>query len=97
MSKSLAVRVLANISSNDIRSVTGSNLYNIKKEIKLDPVRDPLPAVKRSLLEMKTAVPAQDLWRLPCLQKFLALKYAMEAKHQDTGEIDKLTESLCKS
>ena len=97
ISESLAVRVMANISSNDIRSVTGSNLFNIKKEIKLDPVRDPLPAVKRSLLEMKKSVPAQDLWRLPCLQKFLALKYEMEAKHQDTGELDRLTESLCKS
>ena len=87
----------ANISSNDIRSVTGSNLFNIKKEIKMDPVRNPLPVVKRNLLEMKASVPVQDLWRLPCLQKFLALKYTMEAKNQDTGELDNLIESLCKS
>ena len=54
----------------------------------MDPVRNPLPAVKRNLLEMKASVPVQDLWRLPCLQKFLALKYEMEAKHQDTGELE---------
>ena len=63
----------------------------------MDPVMNPLPAVKRNLLEMKASVPVQDFWRLPCFQKFLALKYAMEAKNQDTGELDNLIESLCKS
>ena len=37
----LALRVMANISANDIRSVTGNNLFNIQKEILLDPTRDP--------------------------------------------------------
>ena len=60
VSKSLAVRVLANISSNDIRSVTGSNLFNINKEINMDRVRDHLHAVKRNLVKMKASVPVQD-------------------------------------
>ena len=97
VSKSLAVRVMANISAMDIRSVTGSNLFNIEKEVKLDPVKDPLPSVKKEILALKASVPVQDAWRLPCLQKFLARKYALEADHQDTGEIEKLINSLCMS
>ena len=97
MSKSLAVRVMANISAMDIRSVTGSNLFNIEKEVKLDPVKDPLPSLKKEILALKVSVPVQDSWRLPCLQKFLDRKYALEADHQDTGEIDKLIDSLCMS
>ena len=60
MSKSLAVRVMANISAMDIRSVTGSNLFNIRKEIKLDPARDPVPCLKKQILGLEVNVPVQD-------------------------------------
>ena len=94
-SSSLAVRVVANISSMDIRSVTGSNLKNIEKEIQLDPVRGMLWNVKAALLDFRAPVPVEDGWRLGCLQKFLAEKHVLVAAHQDTDEIDKLIDSLC--
>ena len=94
-SSSLAVRVVANICSKDVRSNTGSNLFNIEKEVKLDPVRDLLVKVKAALLGLGTAVPVEDTWRIGCLQKFLARKYILEASHQNTMHLEELIDSLC--
>ena len=94
-SSSLALRVMATISANDIRSVTGSNLFNIEKETQLDPRRDKMSKVKTTILSSIADVPRQDSWRVPCLKKFLAQKYLLVAQHQDTDEIDKLIQSLC--
>ena len=94
-SSSLALRVMANITANDIRSVTGSNLFNIEKEILLDPRRDLMSKVKTTILGIRAAVPRQDSWRVPCLKKFLAQKYLLDAQHQNSDDIDKLIQSLC--
>ena len=63
-SSSLTLRVMANLSASDIRSVTGSNLFNIVKEILLDPRRDLMSKVKSSILSIRAAVPRQDSWRV---------------------------------
>ena len=94
-SNSLAVRVMANICSSDVRSSTGSNLLNIEKEVKLDPLRDMLIKVKTALLGLRTPVPVEDCWRIACLQKFLAERFVLDASHQDTEDMDKLIDSLC--
>ena len=86
---------MAIISANDIRSVTGNNLFNIQTEILLDPTRDLMSKVKINILGIRAAVPRQDSWRVSCLKKFLAQKYALVAQHQDTYEINKVIESLC--
>ena len=86
---------MANISANDIRSVTGSNLLNIEKETLLDPRRDLMFKLKNAILGIRAAVPRQDSWRVPCLKKFLEQKYHLAAQHQDTDDIDKLIQSLC--
>ena len=83
ISSSLALRVMANISANDIRSVTRNNLLMSK--------------VKITILGIRAAVSRQDSWRVPCLKKFLAQKYVLVGQHQDTDEIDKLIESFCLS
>ena len=90
VSSSLAVRVVASICYKDVRSFTGSNLFNIAKEVKLDPVQT-------ALLGMKTTVPKEDCRRIGCLRKFLAERYVMGARHQSTDEMDKLIDSLCNS
>ena len=96
-SSSLAVRVLASICSKDVRSATGSNLYNIAKEVKLDPVWDLLATVRAALLQIKLLVPMEDSWRIGCLKKFLDQRYLMAAEHQDTSDMDRLIYSLCTS
>ena len=87
-SNSLAVRVMANICSSDVRSSTGSNLLNIEKEAKLDPLRDMLVKVRTALLSLMTPVPLEDCWRIGCLQKFLAERFVLDAIHQDTEDMD---------
>ena len=94
-SNSLAVRVVANICSNDVRSSTGSNLLNIEKEAKLDPLRDMLVKVRTALLSLRTPVPLEDCWRIGCLQKFLAERFVLDARHHDTEYMYKLIDSLC--
>ena len=74
---------------------TGNNLFNIQKEILLDPTMDLMSKVKITILGIRAAVPRQDSWRVSCLKKFLAQKYALVAQHQDTYEINKVIESLC--
>ena len=94
-SSCLALRVMANISANDIRSVTGNNLSNIKKEILLDPTRDLMSKVKVTILGIRAAVPMQDRWKVSCLRKFLEKKYILDTQHQDTDDVEQLIESLC--
>ena len=64
VSCSLAVRVMANITCKDISSVTGSNLFYIEKQIKLDPGKDMLLKVKEALLNLRSSVPLEDAWRI---------------------------------
>ena len=77
--------------------MTGSNLFNIEKEVKLDPVRDQLVRVKAALLALRAAVPERDGWRFGCMRNFFEEKYLLAAGHQDTGQMDSLIDSLCSS
>ena len=94
-SSSLAVRILANICSYDVRSSTGSNVNNIEKEAKMKILEVFLGHVKPALLALRTLVPIEDRWRIGCFQRFLAEKYILERKHQDTKYMDELIDSLC--
>ena len=51
--------------------------------------------VKTALLGLGTAVPEEDTWRIRCLQKLLARKYALEASHQNTMYLEELIDFLC--
>ena len=91
------VRVLANISAKDIRSVTGSNLMNMEKEIKMDPLINCKLRVKSAVLSLRAPVPSSDGWRLSCLQKYLAERYCKEAANEEVQEVQMLIDSLCSS
>ena len=94
-SNSLALRVMANICASDVRSSTGSNLLNVEKEAKMDPLIEMMANVRTALLSLRTPVPLEDCWRIGCLQKFLAERFVLDASHQDTEDMDKLIDSLC--
>ena len=94
---SLEVRVVANISSRDIRSSTGSNLSGIRRECKDDIDGKPVTIVKQMILESKSNVPATDRWRLPCLKKYLDERYQLLARLENTDQLDDLIDSLCSS
>ena len=90
----MAVRILANICSHDVRSSTGSNVHNIENKAKMNILKVSLVYVKAALLALRTLVPMEDRWRIGCLKKFLAEKYILEGKHQDTKHMDELIDSL---
>ena len=96
-SNSLKVRLVASLASVDIRTPTGSNLFGIRKEFKLEPLDTNLGLLRSTILKTTSAVPDQDFWRIRCLKKFLDQKYKLEARHQDTSEINDLIDSICSS
>ena len=89
------VTVLANMVSRDVRSVTGRNLHMIERETGLDPWKTSAAKVKENL--PYSAVPNQDLWRLPLLCQYLFQRRQMEISLEDTKEISNLIDSLCSS
>ena len=96
-SKSLEVRVVANLASVDIRSSTGSNLSGIKRECKEDIDGKPVARVKPLILGVRSSVPDIDSWRLGCLKKYLEMRYQLLARLEDTTYIDSIIDSLCSS
>ena len=96
-SNSMEVRLVASLASVDIRSPTGSNLFGIRKEFKLEPLYTNLGILRSTILESTSAVPTQDFWRIRCLKNFLQQKYKLESTHQDTSEMNDLIDSICSS
>ena len=94
-SSSVEVSVVANLASADIRSVTGSNLFNLKKEAGMDITRETMNKARVVLLSARTAVPVQDGWRIGCLKKFLSERSKLDEKLQSTDVMDSLIDSLC--
>ena len=85
VSTSLEVRVVASLVSQDIRSITGSNVYGIRKLCNLDPLTRTSPSVvKEMLLNARTDIPDQDSWRIPCLKSFLERRHQLQVSFLDT-------------
>ena len=89
--------VVANIAAADIRSMTGNNLFNLKKEANMDITKENIGKARMVLLNTRTSVPDQDKWRLACLKKFFSQKFQLEANHQSSELVDSLIDSLCSS
>ena len=94
-SKSMEVRLVASLSAGDIRTATGSNIFGIRREFKVD--FKPLLDLREEILAARLEVPSQDSWRLLCLKKYLESRYSLQANLQDTTEIDLLIDSICSS
>ena len=95
-SSSMEVRLVASLASVDIRSATGSNLFGIRKEFKVEP-RDSYGELRSGILEAVSVVPAQDTWRIRCLTNYLEQKYQQEARLEDTSDVTDLIDSVCAS
>ena len=89
----LEVRTLACLAAADVRSVTGSNLRNLTIETGLDPRKD-VVKVRKAILDSKCPVPEMDTWRIPCLQKYLALRYRLDLQGEDKSVVEDLILSL---
>ena len=78
-----------------MRSTTGKNLALIERETGLDPWLNPGWKVRAAV--PREEVPVQEGWRAQYLNKLIFSRRTMEAKIEDTTEIDDLIESLCSS
>ena len=94
-SPAIEVRVVANLAAADIRSITGNNLFNLRKATSLDLNKENMSKARTVLLNMRKEVPVLDSWRIGCLQKFLNEKFILVAGHQPTDQVDSLIDSLC--
>ena len=92
-SNSAPVKLLANVVARDIRSTTEKNLHLIEEESGLDPWTSSEETIREFL--KRTPVPAEDMWRLPLLCKYLNKRREMEALLQNTDYITDLINSLC--
>ena len=88
---------MASLASVDIRSSTGSNLFGIRREFKMDTNDNTLMEMRTTILEETTAVPDRNSWRIICLKNYLERRYQLQATYQDTTDINLLIESICKS
>ena len=94
-SVSKEVRLMSMITAQDIRSVTGSNVYNMEREFGLDPWKESSRTFQKHYKYYE--VPEVDSWRLPLLTTLLTDQYEMDACGESTETISGLIESLCSS
>ena len=87
------MRYLLGITKDDIRSTTVRNLNIIQGETGLDPCVVAPKKIRES--PVFTEVPAQDMWRMPLLDKRLSRRREMEVVLEDTEEIVNMIDALC--
>ena len=90
------VRTLACVAAADVRSTTGSNIRNLTIESGVDPRENP-SAMRRAILDTKCPVTAKDILRIPCLKKYLTMRYRMNVLGEDSSAVDALILSLVTS
>ena len=94
-SKSFEVQVLVNLVSKDIRSTTAKNIALIEREAG-KAINNLSPQQVRELVE-KPAVPMNQEWRMPLLQKLLSERRLLETSVVNTDIITGVIDSLCSS
>ena len=78
------------VASEDIRTVTGSNLALISVETGQDPVKTSIGKVKKMLRMKVSSVPVMDKWRIDYLARLL--REMREAFYRaEEEEVNRLT------
>ena len=89
-SAAIEVRTLACVAAADVRRTMGSNLNT---ETGVDPRENP-SEMRRVIIDSRCPVPAMDTWRIPCLKKYLSMRYRMNVVGEDSSAVDALILSL---
>ena len=50
--------------------------------------------MRRVILDSRCPVPAMDTWRIPCLKRYLDMRYRMNVLGNDNSAVDALILSL---
>ena len=96
-SASYEVKVLANLTSRDLRTTTGKNLKTVKEASGLDPWTASPTKVKKALIDNEQVeVEPENMWRISYLEKLLRYMqdYRYRAMENEQGELQELINSL---
>ena len=93
-SPSKEVAVVARIVGSDASTNTGSNILNIKIETKLSPGASPMSQFF-DVVHKPMEVPHESRWRIPLLERYIAIRESQEVACEDTEYIESLIASLC--
>ena len=86
---------MSRIAAADIRSGTGKNVFNMKKEFNFDPWLASPGMVQKNYKYYE--VPEGDCWRLPLLTSLMTERQEMDSCGEGTETISGLIDSLCYS
>ena len=92
------VRTVALMCARDLRSTTGSNIRVVEEASGLSVWSSTTPQVRRAIKEKETvAVPLEDAWRVPFLQKLLEqrMQHYYSADKESEARVQHLIDSLC--
>ena len=94
-SPSMEVRVMCGVAAGDVRSTTGRNLWWLKTESGLDPLRTTSVKMKAVLSSKLAMVPDRDRWRISYLAKLLEERGQVHYEGGDVEQLTVLIDSLC--
>ena len=83
------------IIEKDLKSPTARNIYNIEREIGLDPLASTPDMIKNR--PIRAEIPKNDMWRIPLLDKLLEQRQTKQDLLENVNDISKLIDSLCSS
>ena len=92
------VRTVALLCARDLSSTTGSNIRVVEEASGLSVWSSTTRQVRRAIKEKETvAVPPEDAWRLPFLQKLLEqrMQHYYSADKENETRVQYLIDSLC--
>ena len=87
------IRVIAQLSARDRRSILGRNLFFIRDLTDLNPWNNTASTIRQSIPAIMT--PINDVWRLEYLTKLLSERVVVESNFENIDHIQGLIDSLC--
>ena len=94
-SPSMEVRVMCRVAAGDVGTTTRRNLWLLKTESGLEPLRSSSVKMKAVLGSKLAVVPDREKWRISYLAKLLEER---GQNHYEGGDVEQLTvliDSLC--
>ena len=94
--KSKEVAVLSRMVANNVSTITGRNILNIKLETGISPVKTTSKLLEYILNMQEKSVDIKE-WDSWLLEKYLDIRNDLRSKGENTEYIDSLIVSLCSS
>ena len=94
-SPSMEVRVMCRVAAGDVRTTTGRNLWYLRRETGLNPLKISSVKLREALACQVSTVPEVDRWRVSYLAKLLEARGQAYYEGSDVQDWTALIDSLC--